>query len=123
VRRCLLSGKSRPFEEAAVSKVTIREAVLMTAIVGILLMWWQDRKWASVYDLRLSAIEKKLAWGEASVIADYDRRLTEIEQGLVRYIPRDGGTAVMVPLSPSNPNILAPPGSIPTAPVTGQKDH
>jgi hypothetical protein len=106
-----------------VSKVTIREAVLMTAIVGILLLWWQERSRNAVFDRRFSAIEKRIALEEEIRTNDYERRLSEIEQGLVRYFPPD--VAVGIPVQPrgaSHQN-LPPPGSIPTIPVTGPNDH
>jgi hypothetical protein len=39
---------------------TIREAILMTTIVAVLLMWWMERSQNAKYDSRLTAIETKL---------------------------------------------------------------
>ena len=41
-------------------KFTIREAILMTTIVAILLMWWMERSQNAKYEARLTAIETRL---------------------------------------------------------------
>ena len=41
-------------------KFTIREAILMTTIVAVLLMWWLERSQNAKHDARLTAIETKL---------------------------------------------------------------
>jgi hypothetical protein len=41
-------------------KFTIREAILMTTIVAILLMWWLERSQNAKNDARLTAIEARL---------------------------------------------------------------
>ena len=39
---------------------TIREAILMTTIVAVLLMWWMERSQNGKYEARLTAIETRL---------------------------------------------------------------
>jgi hypothetical protein len=43
-----------------VFKFTIREAILMTTIVAVLLMWWMERSQNAKYEARLTALETKL---------------------------------------------------------------
>ena len=49
-------------------KFTIREAILMTTIVAVLLMWWMERSHNAKYESRLTAVETKLqGFGSAFV--------------------------------------------------------
>jgi len=41
-------------------KFTIREAILMTTIVAVLLMWWLERSQNVKYEARLTALETRM---------------------------------------------------------------
>jgi hypothetical protein len=41
-------------------KFTIREAILMTTIVAVALMWWMEKYRSDKFDARLTAIETRL---------------------------------------------------------------
>jgi len=41
-------------------KFTIREAILMTTIVAVLLVWWMERSKNTTHEARLTAIEMRL---------------------------------------------------------------
>ena len=41
-------------------KFTIRESILATTIVAILLMWWMERSQNAKYEARLTALESRV---------------------------------------------------------------
>jgi hypothetical protein len=41
-------------------RVTIREAILMTTVVAVVLMWWLERSQNVKYEARLTALETRM---------------------------------------------------------------
>jgi hypothetical protein len=76
-------------------KFTIREAILMTTIVAVLLMWWMERNHNAMNDARLTAIETRLQ--------------AVFPGGIVAVFPATPPPPMIAPVGPTIPAAPAKP--------------
>jgi len=87
-------GANTRGKEPSMFKFTIREAILMTTIVAVCLMWWLERTQNTKNDARLTAIETRLQMLPVTVLPP---------------------TKIVVSAVPAGPTVVPPP-----YPSTGQ---
>jgi len=93
-------------------KFTIREAILMTTIVAVLLMWWLERSQNLKYESRLTAIETRIQAFPVVPTMALGGRPVPVS---FTVLPPAPGAVVPVPPSASAP--LVPGTTIPSGPV------